>query len=104
MSPGEQKIDLIFITDVIAGFTRLAELLALDTELGEEYVLTSGRQIPLKELAQIYCDVSGRKLNIEWGGRPYRGREVMIPWKGVPVPGWKALVDVTEGIRRFIKG
>ena len=102
MSPGEQKIDLIYITDIIAGFTQLAELLSSDTELEEEYVLTSGRQIPLKELAQLFCDVSGRKLNIEWGGRPYRDREVMVPWKGTPVPGWQAKVPVEKGITLFL--
>ena len=102
MSPGEQKIDLIYITDIIAGFTRLAELLASDAELCEEYVLTSGRQIPLKELAQLFCDVSGRRLNIEWGGRPYRDREVMVPWKGIPVPGWTAEINVEKGIKLFL--
>ena len=102
MSPGEQKIDLIYITDIIAGFTRLAELLDSDTELADEYVLTSGRQIPLKELANLFCKVSERKLNIEWGGRPYRDREVMVPWKGIPVPGWKAKIDAEKGIRLFL--
>lgn len=102
MSPGEQKIDLIYITDIIAGFTQLADLLSDDVSLEDEYVLTSGRQIPLKELAQLFCEVSGRNLNIEWGGRPYRDREVMIPWKGTPVPGWKACVSVEEGINLFL--
>lgn len=102
MSPGEQLIDLIYITDIIAGFTKLAELLASNAELAEEYVLTSGTQIPLKKLAQLFSEVSGRHLNIEWGGRPYRDREVMIPWKGIPVPGWKAEVDVHKGIMLFL--
>lgn len=102
MSPGEQKIDLIYITDIIAGFTRLAELLASYEDLEDEYVLTSGRQIPLKELAQLFCEVSGRKLNIEWGGRPYRDREVMVPWRGTPVPGWKAQINVEKGILLFL--
>lgn len=104
MSPGEQKIDLIYITDIIAGFTHLAELLSSDTILADEYVLTSGRQIPLKELAQLFSEVSGRRLNIEWGGRPYRDREVMAPWKGTPVPGWKAVVNVEKGIQLFLMG
>ena len=102
MSPGEQKIDLIYITDIIAGFTHLAELLSSNVKLANEYVLTSGKQIPLKELAQLFLKVSGRKLNIEWGGRPYRDREVMIPWKGRPVPGWKAEIDVQKGIKLFL--
>ena len=103
MSPGEQLIDLIYISDIIAGFTHLAELLASNTKLANEYVLTSGRQIPLKELAQLFCKISGRKLNIEWGGRPYREREVMVPWKGTPVPGWKAKIKVEEGIKLFLE-
>ena len=102
MSPGEQKIDLIYITDVVAGFTRLAELLSGNTELEEEYVLTSGKQLLLKDLAQLFCKVSGRNLTIEWGGRPYRGREVMVPWRGIPVPGWKAKVAVEKGIVLFL--
>lgn len=103
MSPGAQKIDLLYISDIVAGFTCLAERLAGDAELADEYVLTSGRQIPLRELARLFCEVSGRELHIEWGGRPYRDREVMIPWKGVPLPGWKAEVPVEEGIVRFLK-
>lgn len=102
MSPGEQLIDLLFITDIVRGFTHLAELLASDTELKEEYVLSSGEQVPLKQLALMFEEVSGMHLNIEWGGRPYRDREVMIPWKGEIVPGWKADIKVKEGIKLFL--
>jgi len=102
MSPGEQLIDLLYISDVITGFKRLVELLISDIELETEYVLTSGKQIPLKDLARMFVEVSGRNLNIEWGGRPYRDREVMVPWKGIPVPGWKADVNVEKGILLFL--
>jgi len=104
MSPGQQKIDLIYITDIVAGFSHLADLLSSDAELAEEYVLTSGRQIPLQDLARLFCEISGRKLNIEWGGRPYRDREVMVPWKGTRLPGWEAQVTPEEGIRLFLDG
>jgi nucleoside-diphosphate-sugar epimerase len=102
MSPGEQLIDLLYITDIVAGFKRLAKLLSSDTELKEEYVLSSGKQVPLKELANQFVHVSGRKLKIEWGGLPYRKREVMIPWKGEIVPGWKAKITVEDGILKFL--
>lgn len=102
MSPGEQLIDLLYIEDIVRGFTHLAELLSSDTELKEEYVLSSGEQVPLKQLAHKFEEVSGMKLNIEWGGRPYRDREVMIPWKGEVVPGWKAEIKVEEGIKLFL--
>ena len=103
MSPGEQLIDLLYITDIVAGFAQLVKLLSEGAKLNPEYVLSSGRQIPLKELAALFIKVSDRKLNIEWGGLPYRKREVMIPWKGDVVPGWKAKISVEEGIQRFLR-
>lgn len=103
MSPGEQLIDLLYITDIVAGFAQLVKLLSEGAKLNPEYVLSSGRQIPLKELAALFIKVSDRKLNIEWGGLPYRKREVMIPWKGEVVPGWKAKISVEEGIQRFLR-
>lgn len=102
MSPGEQLIDLLFITDIVRGFNHLAELLASGIELKDEYVLSSGEQVPLKQLATKFEEVSGMHLNIEWGGRPYRDREVMVPWKGEIVPGWKAVIKVEEGIKLFL--
>lgn len=102
MSPGEQLMDILYISDIVRGFSHLADLLAGDTALKSEYVLSSGEQIPLKRLAGTFERVSGRKLNIEWGGRPYRDREVMVPWKGETVPGWKAEVGLEDGIRLFL--
>lgn len=32
----------------------------------------------LKELSKIFEEAINSKLNIVWGGRPYRDREVMI--------------------------
>jgi len=102
MSPGDQLIDLLYISDVVNGFCHLIKLLDSDIELKDEYVLSSGRLIPLKDLASIFVEVSGRTLNIEWGGLPYRDREVMVPWRGEIMPGWEAKVSVKEGIKLFL--
>ena len=102
MSPGEQLIDLLYISDIVAGFTQLAYLLSSNINLKDEYVLSSGHQIPLKELARLFTEVSGRNLKIEWGGLSYRKREVMIPWKGEVVPGWGPKVQVEDGILKFL--
>jgi hypothetical protein len=48
----------------------------------EEYVVTSGEQVRLKDLAKRYEQENHVKLNINWGGRPYREREVMKPYIG----------------------
>jgi len=45
----------------------------------ESYFISSGRKLSLKELAEEYELTHNAKLNIRWGARPYRRREVMLP-------------------------
>ena len=85
MSPGEQKLDLVHIDNVVHDFEVLAEKLDKGVFLRDEYVVTSGSQRTLKEIAKQYEKEHNVSLDIEWGGRPYRKREVMIPYKGYPV-------------------
>lgn len=83
MSSGEQLIDIVHIDKVVEEFDKLLSLVSdPSTRLLSEYVVTSGRQISLRQLADEYERKHGVKLNIEWGGRPYRHREVMKPYKG----------------------
>lgn len=102
MSPGEQRMDLLHIDDVVAGFEVLANRLAdPGASLLPEYVLTSGHSLALRELARLYERVNNVSLSIEWGGRPYREREVMDPYKGNVLPGWSPKVDLETGMRRM---
>lgn len=104
-SEGKQLIDLVYIDDVVdafvlAGGRMLNEL----TEPKEEYVVSSGTQISVKEIAEIYASVLGASLNLKWGARPYRAREVMVPWSsGKPVPGWSPKISLIEGLLRTEK-
>lgn len=86
MSPGEQKLDIVHIDNVVRDFEALAEKLDNGEQLREEYVVASGRQRSLKEIAKQYEIDHQVILNIEWGGRPYRKREVMVPYIGYQLP------------------
>lgn len=103
MSPGEQLIDIVYIDDVVDAFVMAAERLLNDKmEHYENYAVSSGKPIKLKELVKIYEEVTCKKLPIEWGGRPYRPREVMVPWnKGRLLPGWSVKIGLEEGIRKI---
>ncbi|GKI20771.1 paratose synthase [Odoribacter laneus] len=104
MSPGEQQIDLLHIDDVIAGFRVLIRRLSEEKEQGEEYVLRADRPCSLRELAAVFEHVSGKKLNIIWGGREYRLREVMCPWKrGTVLPDWQPQISLQEGISDLLQ-
>lgn len=94
MSAGEQQMDILHVDDVVNGFIVLANMLSDETQsLESEYVLSSGVQLSLKELASIYERKNHVHLNINWGGRPYRQREVMVPYKGKILPNWYPKVN-----------
>ena len=105
MSPGEQLIDIVYIDDVVQAFILAAQRLQKQNKTNHEiYAVSSGNPISLKKLVAIYENVSGNKLDIQWGGRPYREREVMKPWdKGKWLPGWRPKYNLEQGIARILQ-
>jgi len=82
MSPGDQLIDIVHVDRVVGSYIRLIAALdagGIDEENCESYYVSSNIKISLKELAQEYERTNQVKLNINWGGRSYRRREVMAP-------------------------
>jgi len=104
MSAGKQIIDISYIDNVIDGYARMTTLLSQDKNKklkGQSFTTSSGRRMTLKKLAKIFGKVTGTKLNINWGRKEYRLREVMIPWtKGKNIPGWKPKISIEEGIKK----
>lgn len=82
MSPGDQLIDLIHVDQVIAAFILLIDRLNSSVKVVENcesYFISSGRKVSLRDLAREYEHANNVRLNIRWGARPYRKREVMDP-------------------------
>lgn len=104
MSPGEQMIDLVYIDDVVKAFLMAAKRLLDKQIIGHEcYAVSSVKPVSLRDLAEIYQRVTGKALNIIWGGRPYRDREVMLPWsRGKCLPGWSPEIDLIKGISMVV--
>ena len=100
MSPGDQLIDLVHVDDVVDAYIIAAERLLQGTVVDHErYAVSSNERIRLKDLVQAYEQVTNTHVPIEWGGREYRKREVMVPWdKGNVLPKWQPRILLTEGI------
>jgi len=105
MSAGEQLIDLVYIDDVVDAYVLAGLALFKEKEnIREEYVVSSGRPLSLQELVRVYEAATGERLSIQWGGRAYRAREVMIPWQfGSLLPGWSPKISFDQGLRKIFK-
>jgi nucleoside-diphosphate-sugar epimerase len=104
MSPGEQLIDLVHVDDVLNAYSIAADLLHKGmVRSHDSFVVSSGSPLKLRELVLLYGKLLGRELAIDWGGRPYRSREVMIPWHtGKTLPGWVPQISLDAGLRNLI--
>ncbi len=103
MTKGEQKIDLIHVRDVAAAYVSAAERLSNGLAQEHEiYGVGSGNRLSIKDVVEMFERVSGKKINIEWGRRPYREREVMDPCRFEVLPSWVPLIELEEGISSVI--
>lgn len=103
MSPGEQVIDLVHVEDVAAAFCVAARRLLDDAVAGHEVYGVSGERVTLRELAARIGAVMRQAPPIQWGGRPYRPREVMRPWAGFArLPGWAPRIGLDAGLREVV--
>lgn len=105
MSPGEQMLDLTHVDDVTEAFAVAADLLLrADAPLRDEY-LVSGERLSVRGLARTVADALGRELRAEFGGRPYRPREVMTPVDAgeSTLPGWRRQRNLAGAVATLIR-
>ena len=100
MSPGGQLLDLVHVDDAAGAFERAGELLLSGRITGmKEHTVSSGDPVRLRDLVAAYEKARRVKLNIRWGKRPYRMREVMTPWRGGRrLPGWEPRISLARGL------
>lgn len=102
ISPGEQILDLVHVDDVIRAFLKAYEYLNSQNFKYKEYGVGSKKPIQLKELINIFESVNNKKLNIVWGGKNYRRREVMVLWNDYEtLPGWKVEICLNDGLQKY---
>ncbi|MFN3557887.1 MAG: NAD-dependent epimerase/dehydratase family protein [Brevundimonas sp.] len=101
MSPGDQIVDLTHVNDIVEAFLLAAERARTgDTPRWETFLL-SGERHTVKALVALVADALDTPIAAEFGGRPYRPREVMDPIETeTPLPGWHRKMDIRTYLRR----
>lgn len=101
MSPGEQLVDYLYVSDVVAGLIHAASLSDLASAQEIEFVRLSSRKlISLRTFVGLVQNSLDNRLQIEWGAREYRSGEMFEEWTWPPVlSGWEPSVDLQTAIK-----
>jgi len=105
MSLGEQQLNLVHIEDVCEAFyIAYQNLTANYNDVGHRvFAIADTESHSLKQVIELFESISGKEIRVNWGGRPYRKREVMNLWQtGELLPGWSGKINLEEGLKRFI--
>lgn len=105
LSPGRQQLEMVHVADVAAAYVRAAELMGKSTRFGHgpRFGVTSAAPRTLRDVVATYARVAGRGPPVQWGGRPYREREVMKPRRFRRLPGWAPALPLEEGLRLVLQ-
>lgn len=105
MTMGEQILDFTHVNDVVDFFIHILQNRDKFDKIrnGEEFHLGTGVGSTPRDVAAIVEKVSGKKCNINWGGRPYRPMDTMHSVapiaKNLELLQWRAKINVEEGVK-----
>jgi CDP-3, 6-dideoxy-D-glycero-L-glycero-4-hexulose-4-reductase len=103
ISPGEQLLDLVHISDVCTAYEAAYRVFLSDSSINNEvYGVRTGVTYSLREAILILEKALGKKINADFGFKPYKSREVMKPFDKYNVlPNWEAIINLEEGFKKF---
>ena len=108
MTAGEQVLDFVHVDDVATFYTfvitHMDEFLRI-RDNGRNYYLGTGIGTSIRQVAKMMEIITGKQCNVNWGGRPYRERDVMHAVAPVDLNqcGWKATIKLEDGVKRFLQ-
>ena len=95
MTEGTQLIDLVHVDDAVGALLATAA-----APPGHTYGARGDGAITLRELVERFQAATGLALDVRWGARPARPREMLRPWMTAdPPPGWSPSVRLDDGLR-----
>lgn len=108
MTAGEQILDFTHVDDLCDFYLTLIEKLDTVCSLnnGEEFHVGTGIGNTPKDVAHILEELTHKKCNIQWGGRPYRERDTMHAVapiaKNLDLLDWRAKISLREGLNKML--
>jgi nucleoside-diphosphate-sugar epimerase len=98
VSPGDQKLQMIFIKDVLDAYRQAMALIPHIRQNHEIYGVYGDEKHTLKEIVSMIEALTGRAVPVEWGKKPYYSFQIMDPYFGEKLPYWEAKISLKEGL------
>jgi nucleoside-diphosphate-sugar epimerase len=96
MSSGMQMID------VVDAFLKASSYLNIVEAPYSRYAVSSTSPISLLDFVSLFESTLSVKLQINWGARPYRVREVMKTWQKYDLlPNWIPQISIHKGLKKL---
>lgn len=106
LTEGNQLLDFIHVDDVTDFYLLLLKKIN-SFKNGDVFHLGTGRGHSLREIENIMSKIIKKKPNIKWGAKKYRYRDVMYAVANISKQyrkfGWKAKINIEDGIRKMIQ-
>lgn len=101
MSGGRQKMYYCHIEDLVNGYICALDLVSkMESGTYGKYALRDEKPVALRTLIEDFLRIHGKSLDINWGARAYRDREIMDPSGiGTILPGWKPKYGWEHGVK-----
>lgn len=104
LSPGEQRLKLLYVDDVCSAIEHALQLPAAAAHDVARYALEPLEAHTLREVARVVEGVTYQKLKAKWGEREYTPGVAMEPALPFPpLPGWKAQISLAQGLVEVAK-
>ena len=98
LSPGEQKLQMTFIDDVVNAYLQAMTLLPNIPDHHMIYGVYGEERHTLKDIVALIENLTGRTMPVAWGKNPYYPFQIMDPYCGEKLPHWEAKVSLKEGL------
>jgi len=104
LSPGDQLVDMVHVEDAARAFLRAGDWLHDNPAPGlSRFLVSAGQRLPLRQLVERFVSIHSLRVDLLWGARPHRAREVMRPWDGIPtLPCWRPELSLDDGLRGLV--
>lgn len=104
LTQGDQILDFIHIHDVTDFYCLLIKNIS-KIKNKAVYKLGTGHGNSLRQLSKLIEEITQKKANICWGGKPYRTSDVMyaVATNNYKLLDWEPKISLKEGIENLIK-